>query len=251
MGEELRMTSPANQSNDIIRAAGQSLANQRAGGRRVRSIGRGSAGLKAKHFGKKLRNVLLAIGGLWLALTVAGIVLDGIGITGIILGVLATVIAVGVFGSYPKMKLPSRVDLTADNQNVRQLVGQTELWLESQRRALPPPAVKLVDHIGLQLDALGLQLQDLDQSHPKATEVRKLVGEHLPNVIDGYRKIPDHLRHEEHSGTTPAKQFMDSLSTISGEIDSVTRQLAAGAIDNLSIQNRYLEYKYGAGPEAE
>jgi hypothetical protein len=243
------LAGPAHQSDQIVRAAGQSLAFQRSGGRRRGSIGRGSAGIKAKHFGRKLRNVLLAVGAIWLGLTVAGIVIDGIGITGIILGALATFIAVGIFGRYPKMKLPSRADLSPENQNVRQLVGQTELWLESQRRALPPPAVKLVDHIGLQLDALGLQLQDLDQSHPKATEVRKLVGEHLPNVVDGYRKIPEHLRHEAHSGTTPAKQFIDSLTTISGEIDSVTRQLAAGAIDNLSIQNRYLEYKYGAGPE--
>lgn len=245
------MVGPANQSQDIIRAAGQSLAFQRAGGRRRGSIGRGSAGIKARHFGRKLRNILLAVGALWLGLTVAGIVIGGIGITGIILGVIATAIAMGVFGSWPKMRMPQRADLTADNRDVRQLVGQTELWLESQRRALPPPAVKLVDHIGLQLDALGLQLQDLDQSHPKATEVRKLVGEHLPNVIDGYRKIPDHLRHEDTGGGSPAKHFMDGLTTISGEIDSVTRQLAAGAIDNLSIQTRYLDYKYGDALEEQ
>jgi hypothetical protein len=244
------LVGPANQSNEVIRAAGQSLAFQRSGGRR-RSIGRGSAGIKAQHFGRKLRNVLLAIGAIWLGLTVAGIVIDGIGITGIILGALATFIAVGLFGSYPKMKVPQRSDLSADNRDVRQLVGQTELWLEGQRRALPPPAVKLIDHIGLQLDALGLQLQDLDQSHPKATEVRKLVGEHLPDVIENYRRIPEHLRHEDTGGGSPARHFMDGLTTISGEIDSVTRQLAAGAIDNLSIQTRYLDYKYGDALEEQ
>ena len=125
------------------------------------------------------------------------------------------------------------------------LVGQTELWLERQRPALPPPAVKLVNHIGLQLDALGLQLKDVDPVHPAINEVRKLVGEHLPEVVEGYRKIPEHLRYEQHGGTTPDKHFMESLQLISGEIDSVTRQLASGAIDELAIKTRYLDYKYG------
>ena len=64
-------------------------------------------------------------------------------------------------------------------------------------------------------------------------------------MIDGFRKIPEQLRGEERAGTTPAKQFVTGLQTISAEIDSVTRQLATGALDNLAIKTRYLEYKYG------
>ena len=81
--------------------------------------------------------------------------------------------------------------------------------------------------------------------------MRKLVGEHLPDMIDGYRKIPDHLRREERTGVTPEKQFLDGLQMISTEIDSVTRQLAAGALDNLAIKTRYLEYKYGDAAHEE
>ena len=82
--------------------------------------------------------------------------------------------------------------------------------------------------------------------------MRKLVGEHLPDLIHGYRKIPEHLRYEERAGSSPNKQFIDGLSTISDEIDSVTRQLAMGAIDNLAIKTRYLDYKYGeAGEDGE
>ena len=171
--------------------------------------------------------------------------INTIGFTGLVMGAAATVAAVWLFGSYPKLKVPSRADIDPASPDVRALVGRTELWLESQRRALPAPAVKLVDQIGLQLDALGEQLVGLDQASPQAVEVRKLVGQHLPEMIDGYQKIPEQLRHEERAGTTPAKQFVDGLQTISGEIDSVTRQLAAGALDNLAIKTRYLEYKYG------
>jgi hypothetical protein len=150
------------------------------------------------------------------------------------------------------MRLPTIDDLNPAQTDVRRLVGQTELWLESQRPALPAPAVQLVDQIGHQLDVLGAQLAQTDQNHPKAGEVRKLVGEHLPGLIQGYHQIPEHLRYEERAGSTPNKQFIDGLSTISAEIDSVTRQLAMGSLDSLAIKSRYLEYKYGeAGEDGE
>ena len=240
--------SPANHADIILRQARQSLADQRAGGRR-RPLAQGAASIKARHFGRKLRNIAFAVVGIWLGLTILGSLISGIGFTGLALGVAVTVAAVWLFGSYPKLKVPSRADIDPASPDVRALVGRTELWLESQRRALPAPAVTLVDQIGLQLDALGDQLVGLDQSHPQAAEVRKLVGQHLPEMIDGYQKIPVQLRNEERAGTTPAKQFVAGLQTISGEIDSVTRQLATGAIDNLAIKTRYLEYKYGDAGE--
>ena len=36
-----------------------------------------------------------------------------------------------------------------------------------------------------------------------------------------------------------------SLGKISGEIDSITRQLAEGSLDDLAIKHRYLDYKFG------
>ena len=243
------MPGEARNSDVIIREARQSLALQRAGGRRVAP--QGAQRIRRGHFGRKLRNVAFAVVGIWLGLTILGSIISGIGFTGLAMGAAATVAAVWLFGSYPKLKVPSRADIDPASPDVRALVGRTELWLESQRRALPAPAVKLVDLIGLQLDALGEQLVGLDQASPQAVEVRKLVGQHLPEMIDGYQKIPEQLRHEERAGTTPAKQFVDGLQTISGEIDSVTRQLAAGALDNLAIKTRYLEYKYGDAAQTD
>jgi hypothetical protein len=239
------MTTPSHQSDDIIRAARQSLSVQRAGGRRLAP--QGARRLKRGHFSRKLRNIAFAVVGIWLALTIIGTIISGIGFTGLAIGAAATVAAVWLFGKYPQMTMPGLADLNPAQADVRTMVGRTELWLESQRRALPPPAVKLVDTIGLQLDVLGDQLAHVDQNHPKAQEVRKLVGEHLPGLVDGYQKIPEHLRYEDSAGGSPNARFMDGLSTISGEIDSLTRQLAAGAIDNLAISTRYLDYKYGAG----
>lgn len=240
------------QSDQILSAAGKSLrVNRDEGGTHRRpmavSIGKGSASLKWKNRLKKIRNVAIGVGAVWLGASIIGVVIGGLGFTGIMAAGVATLAAVYVFGKYPKLKTPQRADLTKGD--TKQLVGQTELWLEAQRPALPAPAVTLVDQLGVQLDALGVQLETVDQAHPSAAEVRELVGEYIPETIDNYRKIPEHLRGEKHVGKSADERLTDSLGKISEEMDRVTRRLAEGALDDLAIKDRYLEYRYG-GDEA-
>ena len=237
------MTSTANKSEVIIREAANSLAIQKAGGLHRRSIGKASAKVKRRHRGGKLMRIIIGLVGLFAAMTVAGLILDGIGFWGLMGSIILGVVMVGVLSRYPKLKVPERADLKTDN--VGRLVSQTELWLEAQRKSLPPPAAKMVTYIGNQLDGLQVQLQEVDQQHPTAGQIRKLVGEDLPEMIDGYRKIPEKMRYEERAGSTPNKQLLDGLELVSNEIDSVTRQLAQGSLDDLAIRTRYLDYKYG------
>ena len=236
------MANEAHNSQAIMAAAKRTLADQRAGGRR-RSIGRGSAELKTRHYKAKLTRVVTAIVGIVVAAMVAGTIIGGIGIEGLFYAVLAAV-AVAVFlGRYPRMKVPAQAQLNTGD--VRTMVARTELWLENQRPALPAPAVQLVDQIGVQLDALGLQLEGITEQ-PATVEVRKLVGEHLPEMISNYRRIPAHLRGEQRAdGRSPSEQLNDGLGKISAEIDQITRQLAAGDLDKLAVRDRFLEYKYG------
>ncbi len=237
------------ESQRLIEEGRRLRDDNRSGGRHRRtvSIGEGSAREKRKHLMTKVRNVVIALFALWVGMGVLGLIVDGIGFAGIMALIVASVVAVGIFGNYPKMKVPKRAEI--NKGNVQQMVARTELWLEHQRPALPPPAVNLVDQIGVQLDGLGYQLDGLDQNHPKAREIRSLVGEQLPEMVDSYRKIPAHLRTEKRAGVTPDEQLTDSLAKISGEIDSITRQLAEGSLDDLAIKHRYLDYKFGSGAE--
>ena len=167
------MANEAHQSQAIMAAAQRTLVDQRAGGRR-RSIGRGSAELKTRHYRGKLTRVVAAIVGIVVVAMVAGTIIGGIGITGLFYAVLAAMAVAFVLGRYPRMKVPAQAQLNTGD--VRTMVGRTELWLESQRPALPAPAVQLVDQIGVQLDSLGLQLEGIAEQ-PATVEVRKLVGE--------------------------------------------------------------------------
>ncbi len=243
------MTDLTGESERILSESKALVRDNREGGRhrRAPSIGEGSAKVKRDHLMKKVRNIAIALFAIWVGMGALGLILNGIGFVGVMALAIASIVAIGVFGNYPKMKTPKRADI--NKGNVQQMVGRTELWLEAQRPALPPPAAKIVDDMGVQLDALGLQLDGLDQNHPKAREVRSLVGEQLPEMIDSYRRIPAHLRKEERAGSTPDQQLTDSLGKISGEIDSITRQLAEGSLDDLAIKHRYLDYKFGEGAQ--
>lgn len=237
------MANEAARSNQILADARRTLEGQRAGGRRVRSIGRGSAELKSRHYAAKLKRIVFTVAGIIIAAMIAGLIIDGIGFTGLFVSALAIMCAVVALSSYPKLRTPQLGDI--NKGDAQTMVARTELWLENQRPALPAPAVQLVDQIGVQLDALGLQLQGIGEL-PETVEVRKLVGEHLPEMISTYRRIPAHLRREPRGdGRTPDQQLVDGLGKISGEIDQITRQLAAGDLDSLAVRGRFLEYKYG------
>ena len=243
------MVDSTRESDQILNAAGRSLQVQREGGthRPAKSIGKGSAELKAKHWKKLIKRILIAFAAIWMAAIAVGLIIDGIGFTGIMLTALAALIAIGVITKGTKIKVPERADLKKGD--AKAMVGRTELWLEAQRPALPPPAVQVVDQLGVQLDALGLQLETIDQNNPAVSEVRELVGEYIPETIENYRKIPAHLRGENHAGKTADERLTESLGKLSGEVDRVTRRLAEGALDDLAVKTRYLDYRFG-GAEA-
>jgi len=234
-----------NDTHRVIADAQRLVADNREGGRhrRALSIGEGSKGIKSKNLFKKIRNVILAIVGIWVAAGIAGAILNGIGFWGVMSVVVLSALAIGFFSKFPKVKVPKRAELKQGNP--KQMVARTELWLEAQRDALPAPAAAVVDQLGVQLDALGEQLEALDEHHPAMSEVRELVGEYIPETIDNYRKIPAHLRKEEHAGGTADQRLTESLTKLSGEVDRVTRRLAEGALDDLAVKSRYLEYRYG------
>ena len=127
---------------------------------------------------------------------------------------------------------------------LRVLPMQTDAWLNRQRPALPASAQVLVDAIGVRLDALGPQLADLDDNAPAAGEVRKLIGEQLPELVKGYAKVPQTLRSVPRNGRTPDEQLAEGLRVIEGEIAELSASLAQGNLDSLATRERYLQIRY-------
>lgn len=237
----------AEDSDRILADARNSLTHQRAGGRRLQPIGKRSAERRKQHTLRKAVRIALAVATVAVVTMGVGLALGGIGLGGLFSAILAAVLAVFVFATWPRLSVP---DLAALNRgDVKTLVGNTELWLESRRPALPAAASAVLGRIGGQLDVLGVQLEGLNETRPEAVEIRRLIGESLPDIVSTYTRIPAHLRTERQGGSSPDEQLAQSLTRISGEIDQITRSLAAGEIDGLAVRTKYLGYKYGEGLE--
>ena len=102
----------------------------------------------------------------------------------------------------------------------------------------------LVDSIGVKLEILTPQLATLDEREPAAAEIRKLIGEQLPELVKGYGRVPAPLRTVERNGLTPDQQLANGLQTIDDEIAEMTEQLARGDLDALATRGRYLQIRY-------
>lgn len=121
---------------------------------------------------------------------------------------------------------------------------QTEEWLDRQRPMLPGTAMPLIDSIGVKLETLAGQLKTLNEAEPAAGEVRKLVGEQLPELVKGYQRVPENLRGQDRFGQSPDRQLVDGLALIDQEIAQMSAQLAQGDLDALATRGRYLQVKY-------
>ena len=186
----------ASQSDEILDNSRRALSNVR-----MPPIGMKSQALRRAHFWGKVSRAAVAVGAVLIGAGIIGTVINGIGFSGVMITALAMAAAAYALLRYPKMPMPTTESLR--QTDLATLAGKTEMWLESQRPALPAPAITLMQDIGLRLDQLAPQLQNLGENDPAAREVRKLVGEHLPELINGYKRIPETLKRKEHGGKTP------------------------------------------------
>jgi hypothetical protein len=165
-----------------------------------------------------------------------------IGIAGVMLAFLAMLVAMGIGVAFSGERTIAPEKLR--EIPLKQLPQTTDRWLQAQRRALPAPAVTLVNAIGQKLDTLGLQLQAVDEREPAAGELRRLIGDELPELVSGYGRVPPHLRRDGINGMSPDKQLLDGLAVVDAELSRMSQQLASGDLNTLATQGRYLELKY-------
>lgn len=190
---------------------------------------------------RKVKYALGAVLAILIASVVAGFILP-LGTTGVMVALGAMIAAVLLVMALPGERAIAPQQLA--ETELAALPLKTEIWLESQRKALPAPAITLVDSIGVRLETLAPQLERLNPAEPAAQDIRRLLADHLPELVTGYQSIPVPLRREERNGRVPEKQLVDGLGVIDAEIDRVTQQLASGDLDKLATQNRFLELKY-------
>lgn len=167
--------------------------------------------------------------------------IGGAGVMAVALAIVLAWVGVILFTAEPAARAEELPQVP-----LKALPHRTEQWLESQRPALPAPANRLIDQIGVRLEGLAPCVQQLDEREPAAMEVRRLVGEELPELIRGYSRVPEQLRRQG-----PDAQLVEGLRLVESELGRMTEQLASGHLDQLATQGKYLELKYRGDPGAD
>jgi hypothetical protein len=165
--------------------------------------------------------------------------IGGTGVMAVVLGIVLAWMGVLLFSAEPEARVEQLPQVP-----LKALPQRTEQWLDSQRPALPAPANRLIDQIGVRLEGLAPCVQGLDEREPAAVEVRRLVGEELPELVRGYQRVPQQLRRQG-----PDAQLVEGLRVVESELARMTQQLASGDLDKLATQGKYLELKYRGAEE--
>jgi hypothetical protein len=185
---------------------------------------------------------IVRAGGTALALSFAvglyAVFVSPIGIGGFITAALGIMLAAMLVLFWPGKKAPPREKLAALPPAA--LPAKTESFLDARRRALPALAAPRIDAISARLSQLEPQLQRVPAADPVAQDLQRLLGTHLPELVDSYARIPPEAR-----GRDMDKRLADSLDLVGDELRRASEALASGDRDAFLTRGRYLETRYG------
>lgn len=181
--------------------------------------------------------------------TVASLIFGPMGTTGLMLLVLATLTALVLLGIYPRPPAPEATTIVRSAP--AKLPALTDAWLDRRRRALPALAAPQIDSISARLAVLEPQLAALPANDPVAADLGRLLGQHLPELVDRYTKVPAAQRKvPAPDGSNIEQRLLDGLGVVDSELARVSEQLAEGDRNAFLIQGRFLESRYGGEPIA-
>ena len=204
--------------------------------------------LKRRYYGRaagtiarRMATMGMAIGALIVATIIFGL-FQPIGITGLFfvaLGILAIMLLTAFW--------PSETRRVAYSEELPTgaVVRQLESMLVRQRAALPAPAAQRADAIGAQLPLLESRLAEVDPLDPLAQDARRLMGKHLPELIERYERIPAGYRQQtDGEGLTADQRLVASLDAARQALGDIGDKLVQGDRQAFETQGRFIESRY-------
>ena len=207
-------------------------------GARRRHVSRTAAAV-----GRRIATMLMAVGALIVATIAFGLIVGPIGMTGLFLVVLATLAILLAFTVWPTASR-KRVPYT-EQLPTKTVVQQLESLLVHERTALPAPAARQVDAISAQLPLLESRLGELDPLDPLAQDARRLMGKHLPELLDRYESVPAAYRRErDGEGLSVDERLAASLGAANEALGEIGSKIARQSRDAFDAQGRFIESRY-------
>lgn len=203
-------------------------------------------GRTARNVGRRLANIGMAIGALIIATIAFGLLVGPIGWTGLFVVVVLTLLILLFFG-FSGTSEPKRVEYS-DQLPAKTVVQQLDAMLARRRTALPAPAARRVDAISQQLPLLESRLAEADALDPLAQDAKRLMGKHLPDLIERYERVPAAYRNEKDGdGLSVDERLVSGLDAARQALDEIGAKLAREDVDAFQTQGRFIETRYKDG----
>ncbi|MDT9597442.1 hypothetical protein [Sphingosinicella rhizophila] len=220
----------------------------------ARYDGRNAAaiGARRRYYSRAARSVARRIG--YMGVALAGLVIATIGF-GLTIGPIGWtglfVVSLAVLGILVLFSIwPGETERTPYSEQLptRSVIRQLDTLLMRERSALPMPAARRLDEISAQLPLLESRLAEIDLLDPLAQDARRLMGKHLPELIDRYERVPAAYRNErDGDGLTVDERLVASLDAARSALDDIGARLTREDLDAFETQGRFIESRYKDG----
>jgi len=125
-----------------------------------------------------------------------------------------------------------------------ELAGRCEQWLLDRTDELPRAALDSADTILARLNALQPAVATLPEGAPVAGEIRRLVGGHLPRLIDSYIALPPEARDP---ASENSRRVVESLGIVADELTRLCEDLDGCRSAQFETEHRFIETRYRDG----
>jgi hypothetical protein len=193
---------------------------------------------------RKLTHGGIAIAAILAVMIVVGLVVDGIGLTGLFIAAALMLAAILFIGFRPEPAVKPVPAFSEDMSN-KAVVQRLGTFLGRHRGHLPAAAGQRISAIQAQLPMLEAQLADMPLLDPLAQDARRLAGQHLPELIERYERVPPQYRRErERDGLSVDDRLVAGLDAAKVAIDDLGRRMSRQEMDEFETQGRFLESRY-------
>jgi hypothetical protein len=117
-------------------------------------------------------------------------------------------------------------------------------YLADRASDLPRAALPAADQILVRLSQLQPHLADLPANEPIAGEARRLIGGHLPRLVDSYLALPPA---ERGAASENSRRIAESLDIVADELAEICRNLDACRTTSFQTEHRFIETRYRDG----
>ena len=121
------------------------------------------------------------------------------------------------------------------------LTSQTEKWLIERSRALPHQAGPSLDRIVDRLRDLQPSLATVPSESQIGGEAQRLIGKHLPSLVDTYLGLPIT---ERGFNSPTSERLAESLTIVADQLDDLCERVAHERRMGFETERRFIETRY-------